>query len=45
MDYRTHRPTYIYFLLNFGVFEWLYLVQYWPEKHRTVEIVPNRKVR
>ena len=27
----------IYFLVNFGVFEWLYLVQYRPDKHQTWE--------
>ena len=27
--------TSIYFLVSFGVFEWLYLVQYRPDKHQT----------
>ena len=29
--------TSIYFFVNFGVFEWLYLVQYRPDKHQTWE--------
>ena len=29
--------TSIYFLVDFGVFEWLYLVQYRPDKHQTWE--------
>ena len=37
MDYRTHRPEVCNFLVNFGVFEWLYLFQYGPDKHQTRE--------
>ena len=39
MDCGTHRPD-VYVVLtvvNFGVFEWLYLVQYRPDKHQTWE--------
>ena len=28
---------YISLILNFGVFEWMYLVQYRPDKHKTSE--------
>ena len=31
MDCWTHCPDVYYFLVNFGVFEWLYLVQYRPD--------------
>ena len=45
MDCLTHRPDVNIFLqepitdflVNFGVFEWLYLVQYWPDRHQTSE--------
>ena len=30
LDCRTLAWKSIHFLANFGVFEWLYLVQYWP---------------
>ena len=33
MDYRTHRPEVCNFLVNFGVFEWLYLFQYRPDEN------------
>ena len=35
MDCRTLVRKSIHFFANFEVFEWLYLVQYWPNYHET----------
>lgn len=35
IGYWTGFPKSIHFLVNFGDSEWLYLVHYWPDLHKT----------